>query len=70
MREWDAEIEVDETLARRLIRDSYPELHTESLRMLGIGWDNTVWACSRRTSPCSPTAICTFGMLWSTEPAA
>jgi hypothetical protein len=37
MPEWDAEIEVDEELARRLIGDSYPELDTESLRLLGGG---------------------------------
>jgi aminoglycoside phosphotransferase (APT) family kinase protein len=43
MPEWDAEIEVDEGLARRLIRDSYPELDAGSLRPLGVGWDNTVW---------------------------
>jgi aminoglycoside phosphotransferase (APT) family kinase protein len=43
MPEWDAEIEVDETLARRLIRDSYPHLDAESLQVLGVGWDNTVW---------------------------
>jgi aminoglycoside phosphotransferase (APT) family kinase protein len=43
MPEWDAEIEVDEALARRLISDSYPELEVESLRPLGVGWDNTVW---------------------------
>ena len=41
---WAAEIEVDEALARTLIRDSYPQLETRSLELLGIGWDNTVWA--------------------------
>jgi hypothetical protein len=44
MRQWDAEIEVDEALARALIRKHYPRLDTRSLRLLGIGWDNTVWA--------------------------
>lgn len=43
MPEWDAEIEVDEGLARRLIRERYPDLDTEPLRALGVGWDNTVW---------------------------
>jgi aminoglycoside phosphotransferase (APT) family kinase protein len=43
MPQWDAEIEVDQTLARRLIGDCYPQLETESLEVLGIGWDNTVW---------------------------
>jgi aminoglycoside phosphotransferase (APT) family kinase protein len=44
MPEWDAEIEVDEALAGRLIRDSYPELDVQSLQRLGVGWDNTVWS--------------------------
>jgi aminoglycoside phosphotransferase (APT) family kinase protein len=44
MPEWDAEIEVDEALARRLIRDRYPELESETLQPLGTGWDNTVWS--------------------------
>lgn len=43
MPEWDATIDVDEALARALIRDSYPGLNIRSLRVLGIGWDNTVW---------------------------
>jgi aminoglycoside phosphotransferase (APT) family kinase protein len=43
MPEWDAEIEVDKGLARRLIRASYPDLDVDSLRVLGVGWDNTVW---------------------------
>lgn len=43
MPEWDAEIEVDEGLARRLIRERYPDLDTEPLQALGVGWDNTVW---------------------------
>jgi aminoglycoside phosphotransferase (APT) family kinase protein len=44
MPQWDAEIEVDEALARALIRGRYPHLDSRSLRLLGIGWDNTVWA--------------------------
>ena len=42
-REWAAEVTVDETLARRLIRDQFPELELRSLRLLGSGWDMTVW---------------------------
>jgi aminoglycoside phosphotransferase (APT) family kinase protein len=44
MPRWDAEIEVDQALARTLIRDRFPELETRSLELLGAGWDNTVWA--------------------------
>lgn len=43
MPEWEAEVEVDEGLARELIGHAYPALDTESLRLLGVGWDNTAW---------------------------
>jgi aminoglycoside phosphotransferase (APT) family kinase protein len=42
--EWDAEIVVDEALARALIAARFPALDTRSLRRLGEGWDNVVWA--------------------------
>jgi aminoglycoside phosphotransferase (APT) family kinase protein len=41
--EWAPEVRVDEDLARRLIREQFPQLAAESLRLLGEGWDNTVW---------------------------
>lgn len=43
MPRWDAQIEVDRPLARTLIGDCYPQLEIQSLQLLGIGWDNTVW---------------------------
>ena len=43
MREWDAEVRVDEPLARRLIREQFPEVAARDLRLLGEGWDNVVW---------------------------
>ena len=43
MREWAAEITVDESLARRLIGTQFPELELRSLTLLGQGWDMTVW---------------------------
>jgi aminoglycoside phosphotransferase (APT) family kinase protein len=43
MRDWSAEVTVDSALARRLIREQFPELELHSLRLLGEGWDNTVW---------------------------
>jgi aminoglycoside phosphotransferase (APT) family kinase protein len=43
MPEWSAEIAVDEAFARRLISAQFPEIRSESLRLLGEGWDNTVW---------------------------
>jgi aminoglycoside phosphotransferase (APT) family kinase protein len=46
MAPWDAEIEVDAALARRLIAGAHPRLAAAPLRALGVGWDNTVWATS------------------------
>jgi aminoglycoside phosphotransferase (APT) family kinase protein len=43
VREWAAEVTVDEALARRLIGEQFPELELGSLRLLGAGWDTTVW---------------------------
>jgi aminoglycoside phosphotransferase (APT) family kinase protein len=43
VREWAAEVTVDAALARRLIGDQFPELELSSLRLLGEGWDTTVW---------------------------
>ncbi len=42
--EWEAEVEVDEALARALIAAHYPALDSSSLRRIGVGWDNVVWA--------------------------
>jgi aminoglycoside phosphotransferase (APT) family kinase protein len=43
MPEWDAEIEVDRALAQRLISQSFPDLDSDELELVGAGWDNTVW---------------------------
>jgi aminoglycoside phosphotransferase (APT) family kinase protein len=43
VREWAAEVTVDEALARQLIGEQFPELALGSLRLLGEGWDTTVW---------------------------
>lgn len=43
MQEWAPEIRVDEALARRLIREQFPEVEQRAVRLLGEGWDNTVW---------------------------
>lgn len=47
MAEWNAEVEVDAGLARRLI-GQFPEVPAESLRLLGEGWDRTIWAVDER----------------------
>ena len=44
MAQWDAEVEVDEALARALIAQRFPALDAGSLRCVGEGWDNVVWA--------------------------
>jgi aminoglycoside phosphotransferase (APT) family kinase protein len=41
--EWSPEVTVDEGLARRLISGQFPDVALESLRLIGEGWDNTVW---------------------------
>jgi aminoglycoside phosphotransferase (APT) family kinase protein len=48
MREWSAEVDVDEELARRLIGAQFPELEAGSMRVLGEGWDNIVWLVDGR----------------------
>jgi len=48
MRQWTAEITVDEGLARRLIARQFPEVRMGALRLLGEGWDNTVWLVDER----------------------
>jgi aminoglycoside phosphotransferase (APT) family kinase protein len=39
---------VDAGWARRLIRTQFPEVELGSLRLLGEGWDNTVWLVDER----------------------
>lgn len=47
MREWSAEVTVDAELARRLIQEQF-KWAVGSLRLLGEGWDNTVWLVDER----------------------
>jgi aminoglycoside phosphotransferase (APT) family kinase protein len=42
--EWDAQIDVDEALARELISARFAQLDDGALRRVGEGWDNVVWA--------------------------
>jgi len=48
VREWSAEVDVDEDLARRLIAGQFPEVALASMRVLGEGWDNVVWLADER----------------------
>jgi aminoglycoside phosphotransferase (APT) family kinase protein len=42
--QWDPEIAVDASLAGRLLAEQFPELASLPLRLIGAGWDNTVYA--------------------------
>jgi len=41
--QWDAEWEVSEELAHKLISSQFPQLASQSVQKLGYGWDNTVF---------------------------
>ncbi len=38
-----AEIDVDETLVRTLLRDQFPDIAEQSLHLVGNGWDNVIF---------------------------
>ena len=40
---WDAEVAIDEALVRALLAEQFSELDASSARLLGEGWDNSVW---------------------------
>lgn len=40
---WDAEWEVSEDLARKLITTQFPQLAHLTVQQIGYGWDNTVY---------------------------
>jgi aminoglycoside phosphotransferase (APT) family kinase protein len=46
--EWDAEVVVDEELVHALLAEQFPELDGSSARLLGEGWDNSVWVVEER----------------------
>ena len=48
MPEWDAEVVVDEQLVRALLGEQFPELDAGTARLLGEGWDNSVWSVEER----------------------
>ena len=48
MPEWSAEVVVDEPQARALIGERFPQLAPRRLRLLGEGWDSTVWLVDER----------------------
>jgi aminoglycoside phosphotransferase (APT) family kinase protein len=48
MPEWDAEVAIDEELVQALLTEQFPELDASSARLMGEGWDNSVWAVEER----------------------
>ncbi len=40
---WEAEQVVDPDVALILIQKQFPELHPETIRLFGVGWDNTAY---------------------------
>lgn len=43
MPEWDADVVIDETLVRALLGEQFSDLDASSARLLGEGWDYSVW---------------------------
>lgn len=41
--QWEAEQTIEPPLALCLIKEQFPELHPEKIRVLGVGWDNTAF---------------------------
>jgi aminoglycoside phosphotransferase (APT) family kinase protein len=41
--DWNPEVVVDAALARRLIREQFPELEPRDVRLLSEAWDSTVF---------------------------
>lgn len=48
MAEWDADVVVDQSLVRGLLAEQFPALDAASARLLGEGWDNSVWVVEER----------------------
>jgi len=42
---WSPEFPVDRDLAARLIGEQFPQLDTDTLTTLGVGWEHRVWRC-------------------------
>ena len=48
MAEWDPDVVVDEQLVQSLLGEQFAELDASSARLLGEGWDNSVWVVEER----------------------
>ena len=47
-REWRVEVAVDAALVRRVLAEQFAGLELDSVRLLGEGWDNSVWLVDER----------------------
>jgi aminoglycoside phosphotransferase (APT) family kinase protein len=47
-REWSAEVAIDAALVRRVLGEQFAELELGTVRLLGEGWDNSVWLVDER----------------------
>jgi aminoglycoside phosphotransferase (APT) family kinase protein len=45
---WDAEVRIDEALVHVLLGEQFPELDASTARLIGEGWDNSVWVVEER----------------------
>src|SRR3954469_18424041 len=43
VREWVAEVDVDEGLVRRLLAEQVPDVVVRDVRPFAEGWDNAIW---------------------------
>ena len=48
VRVWEADVRLDAELVRELLAEQFPELDASSARLLGEGWDNSVWVVEER----------------------
>jgi len=45
---WSADIDVDASLASRLISAQFPDLRAENVELFGVGWDNAAFRVDGR----------------------
>jgi aminoglycoside phosphotransferase (APT) family kinase protein len=45
---WEAEQTIEPSVALQLIKEQFPELCAENIRLLGVGWDNTAFVVDEK----------------------
>ncbi len=43
MAEWDPDVDIDEALVRALLAEQFAQLEARAVRLVGEGFDNSVW---------------------------